>query len=136
MRASLVVDSSALLAILFKEDDAGFYADQIAASSQVYLSAANWLESAIRAEHAGGAAVGHHFDDLVRQAGITIEVVTANQAGLARSAYRVFGKGNGHSAQLNFGDCFSYALAKDRNLPLLFKGQDFIHTDLETLTSG
>ena len=70
------------------------------------------------------------FDELIRDLEISIEPVTADQATIAREAYRRFGKGTGHPARLNFGDCFAYALAKDFDEPLLFIGQDFIHTDV------
>ncbi len=70
------------------------------------------------------------FDDLVREAALSIESVTEDQMRIARGAYRDFGKGSGHPAQLNFGDCFAYALAKETGEPLLFKGNDFIHTDI------
>jgi ribonuclease VapC len=71
------------------------------------------------------------LDDLIRAAGITIEPVTEVQARLARDAYRDFGRGSGHPARLNFGDCFSYALARDTGDPLLFKGDDFSRTDIQ-----
>lgn len=71
------------------------------------------------------------MDDLIRAAGIVIEPMTAAQARIARSAYRDFGKGSGHPAGLNYGDCFAYALAKDFDEPLLFKGADFDKTDVK-----
>lgn len=80
--------------------------------------------------------MAYPFDALVRQAAICIVPVSVEQAALARDAYRIFGKGNGHPAKLNFGDCFSYALAKTQNDPLLFKGNDFLHTDLELITQA
>jgi ribonuclease VapC len=70
------------------------------------------------------------FDDFIREANISIEPVTEVQARIARAAYRDFGKGSGHPARLNFGDCFAYALAKESGEPLLFKGGDFAHTDI------
>ena len=70
------------------------------------------------------------FDELVREAALVVEPVTEAQARIAREAYRDFGKGSGHPAQLNFGDCFAYALAKVSGEPLLFKGSDFSHTDI------
>ena len=70
------------------------------------------------------------LDELIAEAAISIEPVTAEQARIARQAYRDFGKGSRHPAQLNFGDCFAYALAKELREPLLFKGNDFIHTDV------
>lgn len=126
----MIIDSSALLAILFNEPDALPYAEAIANANATRVSAANWLETAIRIDHGGNAIASNAFDDLIHEATIEIVSVTPNQAALARSAYRAYGKGTGHPAQLNFGDCFSYALAKSSGEPLLFKGQDFSRTDL------
>lgn len=131
-----MVDSSALLAILYREPDHRFYIEALTDSARVCLSAANWVEASICVDRAGGAPLTHHFDELLNRAGIEMVPVTEAQARLAREAYRMFGKGNGHPAQLNFGDCFSYALAKLQDDPLLFKGQDFIHTDVVAVTSG
>ena len=75
------------------------------------------------------------FDELISNLGISIEPVTAHQAMIAREAHRRFGQGSGHPARLNFGDCFAYALAKDLDEPLLFIGQDFIHTDVTVESS-
>jgi len=136
MRPSLVVDSSALLAILLGEEDRNYYVDQLTQSAKRYLSAANWLEASICVDAAGQPPLAYQFDALVRQAAICIVPVSVEQATLARDAYRIFGKGNGHPAKLNFGDCFSYALAKTQNDPLLFKGNDFLHTDLELITQA
>ncbi len=134
MRSGLVVDSSAILAILFNEPEARFFAQAMAGTATLSLSAANWLETSIRVDLEGQEGLSHQFDQLIRHAGISVIEVSPDQASVARSAYRVFGKGNGHPAKLNFGDCFSYALAKTRNEPLLFKGGDFLHTDLELLS--
>lgn len=76
------------------------------------------------------------FDDLVRTAGLVVEPVTEDEARIARDAYRDFGKGSGHPAQLNFGDCFAYALAKLSGEELLFKGNDFVHTDVRSALHG
>jgi len=70
------------------------------------------------------------IDEIIQKFNIQIEPVTAEQARIAREAYRGYGKGSGHPASLNFGDCFAYALARDKREPLLFKGDDFVHTDL------
>lgn len=133
MRGGLVVDSSALLAIIYQAPDKRFYIEQIANSSSVYLSTANWVESSICCHTAGSAGLLYQFDDLIRRAAIKRVPVSEEQARLAREAHQIFGKGNGHPAQLNFGDCFSYALSKNRNDPLLFKRQDFAHTDLSVV---
>jgi ribonuclease VapC len=89
------------------------------------ISAANYLEAAIVID--GDPIASRRFDDLLREAAIAIEPVTAEQAKVAREAYRDFGRGSGHAARLNFGDCFAYALAKTTGEPLLFKGDDFLH---------
>ena len=78
----------------------------------------------------GDPVASRHVDDLMTEAGLAIEPVTAEQARIARAAYRDFGRGSGHPARLNFGDCFSYALAKTARQPLLFKGTEFGHTDI------
>ena len=96
------------------------------------MSAANYLEAAIVADRAPGVLVSRDFDRLVREEGITIASVTETQIRLARAAYRDFGRGSGHPARLNFGDCFAYALAIDRGEPLLYKGDDFSHTDVRS----
>lgn len=100
------------------------------------MTSANWLEASICVDASGQPPLAYPFDALVRQAAICIVPVSVEQAALARDAYRIFGKGNGHPAKLNFGDCFSYALAKTQNDPLLFKGNDFLHTDLELITQA
>jgi ribonuclease VapC len=128
----MIIDSSALLAILFNESDAPVHAQAIANAPSVRISAANWLETAIRIDHGGSAIASNALDDLIREAHIQIAAVTAEQANIARQAYRAYGKGTGHPAQLNFGDCFSYALAKTSGHPLLYKGQDFSQTDLKS----
>jgi ribonuclease VapC len=93
------------------------------------LCVANFLEASILIESRRGIAKRDLFDTFIDQSGIRLEPVTRAQALIARDAYRRFGRGN-HPAGLNFGDCFAYALAKERNLPLLFKGDDFARTDL------
>lgn len=126
----MIVDSSAVLAILFAEADAAVYAGAIERAEVRRISAANWLETAIRVDSGASPIGSNAFDDLVRESALVIEPVDAAQAALARAAYRAYGKGSGHPAQLNFGDCFSYALAKATGEPLLFKGDDFDKTDI------
>jgi ribonuclease VapC len=127
----VIIDSSAMLAILLAEEDAPTYARAIEAAETCRMSAANWLETAIRVDLSGQPIASDAFDDLVRDAGVIVEAVTSAQAQLARRAYRAYGKGTGHPAGLNFGDCFAYALAKETREPLLFKGDDFSRTDIE-----
>ena len=94
------------------------------------MPAANWLEAAIVIDGARSPIASRRFDEAVAAAGIVVEPVTREQAEIARAAYRDFGKGSGHPAGLNFGDCFAYALAKATREPLLFKGDDFSKTDV------
>ena len=126
----MIVDSSAVLAVLFAEPDAARYARAIGRASSCRLSAAAFLETAIVAESRGGAVAGHDLDVFLERAGMELVPVTPDQAQAARQAWRRFGKGN-HPAGLNFGDCFSYALAETAREPLLFKGEDFALTDVE-----
>jgi len=125
----MVIDSSAIVAILFGEDDAKELAATIVAAETRLMSAALFLGTAIVVESRYGEAGSEKFDQLLKTAKIQIEPVTAEQAESARIAYRSFGKGR-HPAKLNFGDCFSYALAKVSGFPLLYKGNDFVQTDV------
>jgi len=126
----VIVDTSALVAIIRAEPDAAVYAELLAAGQGSLISAANYVETAIVVDASRDPVAVRRFGELLQVAGVTVAPVTAEQAGIAREAYRDFGKGSGHPAQLNFGDCFSYALAKDRGEALLFKGDDFGHTDV------
>ena len=126
----MIVDASALIAILRNEPDAPKYAQAIEAASRCRISAANFLEAAIVIDGSRDPVASRRFDDLVREARMAVEPVTETQARIAREAYRDFGRGSGHPAQLNFGDCFAYALARATGEPLLFKGNDFGHTDV------
>ena len=126
----MILDSSAIVAILRAEPDAPAFASALTSSSLRRVSAVNYVESAIVIDSGGDAVARRRFDDFFRTSRIDIEAVTAKQAEIARQAYRDFGKGR-HKAGLNFGDCFAYALAKDLDEPLLFKGNDFRHTDVE-----
>ncbi len=125
----MIIDSSAILAVLFNEPDAATYAVAIANSSSCRISAANYVETAVVIETHNPRAGSRQFDTFMRRARITVEPVTEEQALLARQAYADFGKGR-HPAGLNFGECFSYALAKALREPLLFKGNDFSKTDV------
>ena len=129
----MVVDTSALLAIAYSEDGHEDFERAIETDATRLLSAASALEAAIvmasRAGTANEQRVLTELDRLVASLGLTIESVTPSQALLAREAYLLFGKGR-HRAGLNFGDCFAYALAKESGEPLLFKGDDFLHTDI------
>ena len=130
----MVIDTSAVLAILLAEDDADGFAMAIEQAEDCRMSAASYLEAAIVVDNRGDAVASREFDQFFRRAGITIEAVTRKQAEVARQAYRDFGKGR-HAAGLNFGDCLSYALAKCLDQPLLYKGLDFARTDIERAVS-
>ena len=126
----MIVDASVLVAIVAQESDAPQYAAALQTSPINRISAATYLEASIVIDRARDPLVSRRLDELLAEAAIIIEPVTESQARIARDAYRDFGKGSGHRAGLNSGDCFAYALARDRNEPLLFKGDDFRHTDI------
>src|SRR6266550_1129772 len=126
----MIVDTSALIAILRDEPEAASCAHAIENSVVRRVSAGNFVEAAVIIDASRDPIASRRFDDLLKEAHIAVEPVTEAQARIAREAYRDFGKGSGHPARLNFGDCFAYALAKATGEPLLFKGEDFIHTDI------
>ena len=125
----MVIDTSALAAIFFGEPERQKFLAAITSSSSRLVSAATVLETGIVVESRLGDAGGREFDLFLIRARLQIVPVDDEQAELARSAWRRFGKGR-HSAALNFGDCFAYALAKWRSEPLLAKGTDFASTDI------
>lgn len=126
----MIIDTSALIAILRAEPEAATFAEAIEATIGRSISAANFLETAVVIDGSRDPVASRRFDELLTEAEVGVTPVTERQARTARAAYADFGKGSGHPAGLNFGDCFAYALAKDRGEPLLFKGDDFIHTDV------
>jgi ribonuclease VapC len=126
----MVIDSSAVLALLLQEDQAPLIARAFERETPRLLSAASLLEAAIVIESRKGEAGGRELDLLLYRAGIEVVGVDEDQAELARVAWRRFGKGR-HPASLNYGDCFAYALAKSRRATLLFVGNDFAQTDIE-----
>ena len=132
----MIVDTSALISILRAEPEAADCAKAIAEADKCRVSAANFVEAAIVIDGSRDAIASRRFDDLVREAELVIEPVTDAQARIAREAYRDFGKGTGHPAKLNFGDCFAYALAKVSGEPLLFIGDDFARTDVASALKG
>jgi len=125
----MVIDTSAVLAILFNEPDAEHFESALEADPTRLMSAASLLETAIVVEARLGEPGSRELDLLLYKAQITIVPFTAEQAEVARAAYRTYGKGR-HPAGLNYGDCFAYALAKTSGEPLLFKGNDFPQTDV------
>jgi len=126
----MIIDTSTLIAILRDEPDAPTFALALESATNLRLSAANFVEAAAVMDGSRDPVVSRRFDELIAEAAIIVEPVTERQARIARDAYRDFGKGSGHPAQLNFGDCFAYALARDIGEPLLFKGDDFSKTDI------
>jgi ribonuclease VapC len=130
----MVIDSSALLAIFLHEPERQAFVEAIAQAGKRLISAAAVLETGIVLESKRGETAGREFDLFVFRMKIEIVPVDAEQAEIARSAWRSFGKGK-HPAALNFGDCFTYALAKFSSEPLLAKGRDFQMTDLELVAA-
>ena len=128
----MILDTSAIIAILWNEAEASDFIDVMAASGDVRMSAANYLEAGIVIDGLRNPILSRRLDESLRVANVQIEPVTEIQAELARQAYKDFGKGSGHPAGLNFGDCFAYALSKDLAQPLLFKGNDFAETDVDS----
>jgi len=126
----MVIDSSAIVAILLDEPSAPRIAAAIEAGSPRLLSAANLLEASMVIESRLGLAGGRELDLLIYRTGIEVVAVDQDQVEIAREAWRRFGKGQ-NRAGLNYGDCFAYALAKNRRSPLLFIGGDFAQTDIE-----
>jgi ribonuclease VapC len=128
----MVVDTSALIALLSMEPESARLAVALESDATRLISAATVVEAGLVIESRYGPVGGRELDLLIAKAGLATEAVTAEQADVARDAWRRYGKGR-HSAGLNFGDCFSYALAKVTGEPLLFKGDDFTHTDIAAI---
>lgn len=126
----MVIDTSAVLAILLDEPERRTFSDAIEIADVRSISVASFVESSMIVESRYGAEGVRDLDMLIAKASIALESVDVEQAHLARQAFRKYGKGR-HAAGLNFGDCFSYALALARGEPLLFKGNDFVKTDIE-----
>jgi ribonuclease VapC len=131
----MVIDTSALIAILLNEAETEAFAKAIAADPKRLISAFNLLEAAIVIEAKKGEAGGIELDLLLHRARIETVAMSAEQVELARTAWRVYGKGN-HAAGLNIGDCCAYALAKYSGEPLLFKGGEFALTDIPSALSA
>jgi ribonuclease VapC len=126
----IVIDTSAIIAILRDEPERRSFTEAIERADQCLMSAVSFVETSMVMEARNGYDGLRDFDLFLLKAGIALEPVDSEQAKVARSAFIRFGKGR-HEAHLNFGDCFSYALAKVMGAPLLFKGNDFIRTDIE-----
>jgi len=128
----MIIDSSAIIAILRREREADAFGEAMERAPVRRVSALNYVEAAVVIDSRRDLIVSRALDDLLRQTQTTVEAVTAAQAMPARETYRVYGKGR-HRAGLNLGDCFAYALAKEKGEPLLFKGDDFRKTDVEVV---
>lgn len=125
----MVIETSALVAMLTDEPEAQRFEAAVEADPVRLMSTASYLEAAIVVEQRFGEPGGRELDLWLHRAGVDLVGVDADQADIARSAYRRFGKGR-NRAGLNYGDCFAYALAKVSGEPLLYKGDDFAHTDI------
>jgi len=126
----VILDTSAVIAILRDEPEAAQFAKAIEKAAHRRISAVNYVEAAAVIDASKDPVASRRFDELLEEGEVVIESVTDSQARIARQAYRDFGKGSGHPASLNFGDCFAYALAKAKREPLLFKNKDFSRTDV------
>jgi ribonuclease VapC len=126
----MVLDTSVIIAILRDEPDARRLAQAVADAAVRRISAATYVETGAVIDGSRDPVASRRLDELLAAIDAVIEPVTKDQARSARAAYRDFGRGSGHPAALNYGDCFSYALAKELDEPLLFKGDDFGHTDV------
>lgn len=131
----IVIDTSAVVAVLRDEEERRTFNEVIEQTTRCLMSAVSFVEASMVMEGRTGYDGVRDFDLFVLKAGIEIVPVDVEQANIARGAFRKFGKGR-HAANLNFGDCFSYALAKAMDAPLLFKGHDFSRTDIEAAVKG
>jgi ribonuclease VapC len=129
----VIVDTSAIVAMLRAEPDANALSKALRGAAVLRLSAASYVELAVVIDGLGDPVLSGGLDAVLTAYRIRIEPLTESQARIARAAYQRFGKGSGHPARLNMGDCFSYALARDLDEPLLFKGDDFKLTDIEVV---
>lgn len=132
----MIIDTSALVAIITGEPERAAFLDAIRSADEVAISAATYLELGAVVDSRLDPVASRLVDDLVTALRIEVLPLTAEQAGIGRAAYRDFGRGSGHPAKLNLGDCFSYALARQSDRPLLFKGDDFGHTDVVPAVSS
>ena len=126
----MIIDTSAVIAVITGEPDREPLLALLTSADQLRMSAATYLETGVVIDARRDPFSSRRLDTLLAELGVEISDVTAEQARIARAAYRDFGKGSGHPARLNFGDCFSYALAQVTDEPLLFVGNDFAHTDV------
>jgi ribonuclease VapC len=130
----VIIDTSVIIAMLKREPEAAAFAKLIEEAPVARISAGSYVELAVVIDRSGDAVSSSALDPFLGESGIKIEPMTASQARIARTAHQRFGRGSGHPARLNMGDCFSYALARDLGEPLLFKGNDFALTDIELVS--
>jgi ribonuclease VapC len=128
----MIVDSSAIVAILRGEPDARSFLDEMKAAPSIFVSTATFFETAIAVDSRGDPAASRELDNFCERIALKFTALDEKQMRIARQAYRDFGKGSGHPARLNFGDCFAYAAAKALDEPLLYKGTDFGQTDVRS----
>ena len=128
----MIVDPSAVIAVLAQEEDAAVFGAALVDSGSSTMSAASYVECGIVLDRHPSAKASWNLDQFLLESRIAIASFTPEQARIARMAYRDFGRGSDHPARLNFGDCFAYALAIESNQPLLYKGDDFGHTDVRS----
>jgi ribonuclease VapC len=128
----VIIDSSVLVAILLDEPGSELLRRKLVYSERpARMASASFLETAIVIDRKRDPTLGRKLDDLIDESMIEVVDFTTEHARVAREAYRDYGKGSGHPAKLNFGDCMAYALARSEREPLLFVGDDFTHTDIE-----
>ena len=128
----MIVDTSALIAILKRESEQAAFSALLETEQDLKISVATYFEAWIVVDGLKQPPISRALEDLIERARIEVVPLTVEQARIARQAYRDYGRGSGHPANLNFGDCFSYALAREKREPILFKGDDFGHTDLRS----
>ncbi|HEX4319359.1 MAG TPA: type II toxin-antitoxin system VapC family toxin [Acidobacteriaceae bacterium] len=129
----MILDTSVFIAIIKEEPEAAGFAGLLEATDELRISAATYLESSIVLDRMKNPKLSARLSEILERAQVIVEPFTAEQAQIARQAYRDYGRGSGHKANLNFGDCFSYALARVKREPLLYKGDDFVHTDIRSV---
>ena len=127
----MIVDSSALVAVVRGEPDASRYLNELSHAAELHMSAGSYLETCIVVDSIHDPVLSRRFDDLLESLGVVIQPFTWRQTEIARQAYKDYGKYSGHPAKLNMGDCFAYALAREMSQPLLYKGDDFSETDVQ-----
>jgi ribonuclease VapC len=132
----MIIDTSVLIAIVKEEPEAAHFSKILEAAEVLRISAANYFEASIVVGGFRNPRLSARLDEILQEAEVAIEPFTAEQAQIARQAYRDYGRGSGHQANLNFGDCFAYALARVKREPLLYKGDDFVHTDVRSATQS